>query len=620
MNSIPQWTRDPRPGSAEYELPLPRRLPAEPAAVRAAHAKVLAALSAEPDESVLRVDVTDGTLRLRYRTDVLDREAAARIAGYHLAALAVPDRPSLLSEAELRRQLEELAGPARELPGHRAHELFEERAALHPDAVAVVSADGQHTYGELNSRANRVARALLAHGLRAEGVVAVLMERNLDWPAAVLGLLKAGGVCLPIEPQLPVGPMRTMLNRADYSLILSKDSLATAYAGDYADTDLGLPVAADRLAHIRFTSGSPGEQATGVMYEHAGLLNHLLAKIDDLGIGPGDVVAQTAAQRSGAALWQLLSALLVGGRTLLVGQEAIRDVPRFADTIERAGVTVLEVEPWCLAPLLDELERRPRELPALRRVSVTGGAVPQEQARRWFAALPGVPLVNTYGVDGTSGDIQHGVLHGVPSGPRAPLGRPIANVRMYVVDERLVPVPLGAPGEIVVSGVCVGRGYVGDPERSRTAFAEDPYRPGERLYRSGDLGRRLPDGGLEILGRRDGRAEFRGSRVDIGEIESALLRVPGVRDAAVVVVRDTRPVAFCAGPEPVEPAAVRSELAASLPPHMVPPVVHWRERLPVTADGGTDRRTLTARAANLDAPGVPGGSRPWSSRTSPGVP
>ncbi|NUR64286.1 MAG: AMP-binding protein, partial [Streptomyces sp.] len=191
MSTIPRWTRDPRPGTAEYTAPLPEGLSAGPAAVRAAHSKVLAALSAAPDPA-LRVDVTDGdrVLRLRYRTDVLDREAAARIAGYHLAALTAPVRHSLLSEAELRHQLEELAGPSRELSDRRVHELFEERAARHPDAVAVVSAAGQRTYGELNSRANRIGRALLAHGLRPEGVVAVLLEQNLDWPAAVLGILK----------------------------------------------------------------------------------------------------------------------------------------------------------------------------------------------------------------------------------------------------------------------------------------------------------------------------------------------------------------------------------------------------------------------------------------------
>jgi acyl-coenzyme A synthetase/AMP-(fatty) acid ligase len=195
---------------------------------------------------------------------------------------------------------------------------------------------------------------------------------------------------------------------------------------------------------------------------------------------------------------------------------------------------------------------------------------------------------------------------GAAAGDRVPLGRPVRNVRVYVVDEDLVPVPLGAPGEIVFSGVCVGRGYVNDPERTAAAFTEDPYRPGERLYRSGDVGRWRADGKLEFLGRRDTQVKIRGFRVEIGEIENALLRVDGVRDGAVVVVRGTQLAAFCAGPEPVAADTVRERLAASLPSYMVPAVVHWRRRLPLTANGKTDRRTLTALAEDLDS-GAAGG-------------
>ncbi|MEU6371940.1 non-ribosomal peptide synthetase [Streptomyces sp. NPDC046909] len=619
MNTIPRWTLDPRPGSAEYELPLPDGLLISHQAVEAAHDRVLAALSADRDDTTLHVGVTGRTLRLRYRTDVLDREAAARIAGYHLTALTTPVRRSLLSESELRFQLEELAGPERGLPDRRVHQLFEERAAAHPDAVAAVHEDTAWTYGELNARANRIGRALIGHGLRAEGVVAVIMERNLDWLAAVLGVLKAGGVYLPIEPHFPAARIRAILTRADYDLILTKDSVAAAYTEGHADTDLGIPVTADQLAYIYFTSGSTGEPK-GAMCEHAGFLNHVLAKLEDLDIGPGQVVAQTAPQCFDISLWQLLSALLVGGRTLLIGQDTILDVPRFVDTIERGRVNVLQVVPSYLEAVLAELEQRPRELPELRRVSVTGEAVKRELVQRWFAACAGIPLVNAYGLTETSDDTNHEVMDRVPDEPRVPLGRPVANVRIYVVDEQLVPVPLGAPGEIVFSGVCVGRGYVNDPERTRAAFAEDPYRPGERLYRSGDHGRWLPDGKLEFLGRRDSQVKIRGFRIEIGEIENALLRVDGVRDGAVVVVRGTRLVAFCTGPAPVAADAVRARLGASLPPYMVPAVVHWRERLPLTANGKTDRKTLTALAEGLDTGSEEPGSPLGAAADEPGTP
>ena len=624
MEIIPRWTLAPVPGVAEYEVSLPDGLLIEPAALKVAHAKVLGALSGEPAEEdpALRVSVTGRTLRLRYRTDVLDAGAAARIAGYHLTALTEPDRPVLLSDAELRFQLDELAGPLRELPERRVHELFEERVSAQPDAVAAVQGDRQWTYRELNSRANQLSRALLSRGLTREGVVAVVLERNLDWMAAVLAVFKAGGVYLPVEPHFPADRVARVLERAGCELVLTERAsdgalgdpsdrtlyVDEAYAEGHSDTDLGIEVSPGQLAYIYFTSGSTGEPK-GAMCEHAGFLNHVFAKLDDLGIGAGQVVAQTAPQCFDISLWQLVCAPLVGGRTLLVEQDVILDVPRFVDTVEAGRVNVLQVVPSYLEAVLAELERQPRRLPDLRCVSVTGEAVKKELVERWFAARPGVRLVNAYGLTETSDDTNHEVMDRAPDGPRVPLGRPVGNVRVYVVDEDLVPVPLGAPGEIVFSGVCVGRGYVNDPERTAAAFTEDPYRPGERLYRSGDHGRWRPDGKLEFLGRRDSQVKIRGFRIEIGEIENALLRVDGVRDGAVVVVRGTQLVAFCTGARPVTADAVRARLAESLPAYMVPSVVHWRASLPLTANGKTDRRTLTALAGDLDAvgegPGTP---------------
>ncbi|MFI6665810.1 amino acid adenylation domain-containing protein [Streptomyces sp. NPDC050481] len=617
METVPHPTPGPIPEVTEYAVRLPEGTPTDPAALLTAHARVLAALSGGAEGTVdddLRVTVADGELRLRHRTGALDAETAARIAGYHLTALADPDRRSLLSEEELRFQLEELAGPVRELPDRRVHELFEERVGKHPDAVAAVSGERQWTYAELNSRANQVGRALLARGLEAEGVVAVVMERDLDWMAAVLGVLKAGGVYLPVEPHFPAERVSRTLSRAGCELVVTEQGstgslsgttattlfVDAAYAESHADDDLGIPVAAGRLAYIYFTSGSTGEPK-GAMCEHAGFFNHVLAKVEDLGIGEDDVVAQTAPQCFDISLWQLLAGPVVGGRTLVVDQETVLDVPRFVDTVVRERVNVLQVVPSYLEAVLAELGQRPRELADLRCVSVTGEAVKRELVERWFATAPGIRLANAYGLTETSDDTNHEVMDRVPDGDRVPLGRPVRNVRVYVVDEDLVPVPLGAPGEIVFSGVCVGRGYVNDPERTAAAFMEDPYRPGERLYRSGDVGRWRSDGRLEFLGRRDTQIKIRGFRVEIGEIENALLRVAGVRDGAVVVVRGTQLAAFCAGPEPVGADAVRERLAASLPEYMVPAVVHWREHLPLTANGKTDRRTLTALAEDLDA-------------------
>jgi len=569
-------------------------------------------------------------LRLRYRTDVLDADCAARIAGYHLTALALiaadpdaePGRQSLLSAGELRFQLDGLAGRRRELPDRRFHELFEQRVRAHPDAVAAVHGGRQWTYHELNVRANRLARALLARGLRREGVVAVVTERNLDWMAAVLAVFKAGGVYLPIEPHFPADRIAATLARAGCGLVLTEPGstaalgqaleslpgvqtlvIGAACEQDHGDGDPGVGVAPDQLAYIYFTSGSTGEPK-GAMCEHAGMLNHLYAKIDDLRIGAGQVVAQTAPQCFDISLWQLVCALLVGGRTLLIEQEVILDAQRFVDKIVDGRVAVLQVVPSYLEVVLSYLEQHPRELPDLRRVSVTGEALKKELTQRWFAAQPQIRLVNAYGLTETSDDTNHEVMDRVPDRERVPLGPPISNVRVYVVDEHLSPVPLGAPGAIVFSGVCVGRGYVNDPERTRLAFMADPHRAGQRLYRGGDYGRWQPDGKLEFLGRRDTQVKISGFRIEIGEIENMLLRVPGVRDGAVVVAeradRSKHLVAFYSGPRPLQPAVLRDRLGKSLPEYMVPQGCHWREGLPLTANSKIDRRALTALARELD--------------------
>jgi amino acid adenylation domain-containing protein len=585
------------------------------------------------EDTVLWVGIVerDGIgLRLRYRTDVLDGECAARIAGYHLTALSLiaadPDaehaRQSLLSAEELRLQIHGLAGPRRKLPERRVHELFEERARAHPDAIAAVHGDRQRTYRELNARANRLARALLARKLCPEGVVAVVTERSLDWMAAVLAVFKAGGSYLPIEPHFPSDRIAKMLSRSGCRLVLTERAstgtldqalgalsgiqrlfIDAAYEEEHPDDDPGIRVAPNQLAYIYFTSGSTGEPK-GAMCEHAGMLNHLFAKIDDLKIGEGTVVAQTAPQCFDISLWQLLSALLAGGRTLLVEQEVILDARRFVDKIVNGRVNVVQLVPSYLEVVLSCLAQHPRELPDLRCVSVTGEALKKTLVERWFAAQPAIRLVNAYGLTETSDDTTHEAMDRAPDRERVPLGRPINNAHVYVVDEHLAPVPLGAPGEIVFSGVCVGRGYINDPERTRRAYMADPHRVGERLYRSGDFGRWLPDGKLEFLGRRDAQVKISGFRIEIGEIENTLLRLPGVRDAAVVVSartdRSKRLVAFYAGESPVDSDVLRDRLSESLPRYMVPSAFHWRESLLLTGNLKIDRTALAALAGELE--------------------
>src|SRR5437867_3598489 len=497
------------------------------------------------------------------------------------------------------RVLSILAGPSRNLPNRRAHELFEDQARARPETIAAVHGSRQLTYGELNARANQVARALLKRGLTREGVVGVKTERNLDWLTAVVAILKAGGAYLPIEPHFPTERIAKMVSRAGAKLVLTQPLIEAAFEEGHAASDLGIAVARDQLAYIYFTSGSTGEPK-GAMCEHLGFLNHLFAKIDDLQIGEGTVVAQTAPQCFDISLWQLISAVLVGGRTLIVEQETILDAQRFLETIVDGRVNVVQVVPSYLEVLVSFLAQYPRELKDLEYVVATGEALKQELVERWFRVQPRIKLVNAYGLTETSDDTNHEIMDRAPRGERVPLGRPINNVHIYVVDEHLQPVPLGEPGEIVFSGVCVGRGYINDPERTQHAFLQDPLRPGEGLYRSGDYGRCLPDGKLECLGRPDSQVKISGFRIEIGEVEHRLLKLPGVREGSVVVVNNHL-IAFCAGDRPLNPGVMRDELAKALPKYMVPSAIHWRKTLPLTENGKIDRQALAALAGEFDS-------------------
>lgn len=586
------------------------------------------------ENNLLSVNVmSDGdalTLRMQYRAEVLDSESAARISGYHVQALALmvadPNAEhatqNLLSDEERHYQIEGLAGPRRELPDMRLHELFEQRAASQPDAIAGVCGDKQWTYRELNERANRLGQSILARDLDKEGVVAVVTERNLDWLASVLAIFKAGCVYLPIEPHFPADRIARMLSRAKCKLALSETGSDTSldqaletqpHARKLLVTDaieegnskdnLGVQVTGNQAAYIYFTSGSTGEPK-GAMCEHDGMLNHVLAKIEDLGVEEGQVVAQIAPQCFDISLWQLVAALLVGGRTHIVEQDTVLDVHRFVDTILKGRVSVMQIVPSYLEVVLSFLDENDVELQDLHCVSVTGEAITKELAVRWFAAKPAIKLANAYGLTETSDDTNHEVMDRAPEGKQVPLGPCVRNVYVYVVDENLSPVPLGAPGEIVFSGVCVGRGYVNDPERTSKAFLADPLREGERLYRSGDFGCWSPNGKLEFLGRQDAQVKIRGFRIEIGDIENALLRVDGVSNGAVVITE--RPnaskqlVAFYSGADHSSTDVVQNSLSSALPEYMMPSIFHWQESLPLTANGKIDKKHLKTLATDLN--------------------
>ena len=481
----------------------------------------------------LSVLPADGVLVLRYARERVDEPYARRIGGYLVRALAAAvadpavavDAADLLGPAERARQLSGLDGPARPLPDRRAHELIAAQARRTPAAVAVVHGDRSWTYAELDAAADRVARALLGAGLEPEEVVAVVTGRTAEWLAAILGTFRAGGVYLPVEPEFRPGGSARWWSGPAAGWHWSRTRCPVwnrCAAWTYETCPRVVPNRGRCRPRPSRTCTSPPARPgcpRAALCEHAGMLNHLLAKVEDLGLGPADAVVQNAGQTFDISLWQLVAPLLAGGRTVLVDRETILDPGRFVDRIVAAGASVLQVVPSYLDVLLRHLEERPRPLGRLRAVSVTGEAISKALVTRWFAAQPEIALVNAYGATEASDDTTHEIMTRVPDEDLVPVGRPVRNVTVTVLgpDDELLP--LGAVGEITFSGVCVGRGYVNDPERTAEAFGPDPLRPGVRLYRTGDYGRWLPSGSLEFRGRRDEQVKVHGIRIELGEVE-----------------------------------------------------------------------------------------------------
>ncbi|MFI5557872.1 amino acid adenylation domain-containing protein [Amycolatopsis japonica] len=495
------------------------------------------------------------------------------------------------------------AGPRRELPDRRAHELFEERARSAPSAIAAVYRGARWTYAELDAAAEQVAGALLAAGLLPESVVAVISQRSLDWLAAILGIFKAGGVYLPIDPAYPDERTADLLRRGDCRLALAEEELSASVLETTAVRALALAPktvaearqgrVSDRdLAYVYFTFGYTGAPK-GAACEHAGMLNHLLAKVDTFKLGPGTVVAQTASQCFDISLWQALAPLIVGGTTVIIDPELMLDVSEFLRLLAAENVGVLQFVPSYLDVIVTSLELGDRVPDSLRMIGVTGEALSPRLLTRWFDQCPAVPVVNAYGATEVSDSAMHEVVHGMVDGDRMTVGTPIANVFVDVVGPDGQLVEDDAIGEITFSGVCVGRGYINDPECTREAFGADPLRPGLRRYRTGDHGNWLPDGRLRFVGRRAERVKINGVRVEVGEIESRFHRVPGVRSACVIAMPDgssERLAGFYTAASPI--AAIRDLLAEALPLHLVPRTLRWLPEFPLTESGEVDKRGL----------------------------
>ncbi len=525
---------------------------------------------------------------LEYASDLFEAATARRLLGWFgaLAAAAVsdPDRRlddlPLLAPAERHQLLAEWTDAGPSVEGETVLDLFDGWVERTPGALAVVSDEGNLTYRELSRRAGRLARHLRRLGAGPESVIALQMERSPELVTCALGVLQAGAAYLPLDPAYPAERLDWMVEDSGAKLRLTAIPEAEDGGEPRTRPEPG------SLAYVIYTSGSTG-RPKGVMVTHRGLPSMAADQERVLDVRPGDRVLQFASPSFDASVWELWQALAHGATLVLGRREELLPGPGLADLLRRHAVTHATLPPSALA-VMPEVD-----LPDLRTLCVAGEACPPELARRW---MRGRRFLNAYGP--TEGTVCAAV--GGPSGDRLPIGWPFAGFRLYVVDARLVPVPIGVPGELCFGGPGLARGYLGRPDLTAERFVPDPFGdPGERLYRTGDLVRRLPDGQLDYLGRIDHQVKIRGVRVELGEIEAALLRHPAVADARVIVTGD-RLAAFAVAPG-ADPAELRSFLRRGLPETMVPSIVHLLESLPLTPNGKVDVARL-AREAVAEKP------------------
>ncbi|MEV4435505.1 amino acid adenylation domain-containing protein [Streptomyces sp. NPDC049585] len=567
--------------------------------------------------------------RLDYSTELFDpataRALVERLLGVLRQVAADPSVPvsrlDVLGAGERELLLTEFNRSEREngLDDLVAH--VQRIAAERPRATALCDDRTELDYATLAGRASALSRRLTAAGAGPGTVVAVCAARSVAVPVALLGILGAGAAYLPLDPSGPLARNADMLARSGARVVLADPAhadrageLAAAAGtgtvpvpvlvlGEECDApdELAAPVGQpDDLAYVLFTSGTTG-RPKGAMVHRRGMVNHLLAKVEDLELTADDSVLQNAPLSFDISVWQMLAAFVAGGRTRVAGDDLAADPDLLFGMVAAERLTGVEVVPSLLRTALDGWDATgdAPELPALRWLMVTGEALPPDLCARWFARYPDIPLVNAYGPTECSDDVTHAWLtpRTAPgAGQRVPIGRVIRNTQLYVLDEAMRPVPLGAVGELYVGGTGVGYGYLGDPAKTADAFVPDPFSglPGARLYRTGDQARYRPDGQLEFLGRNDHQVKIRGQRIELAEVETALRAVDGVRDAVVVVRTDAaghnRLVGYYTG------SAVADEVAALLTgvltPAMVPSVLVPMAALPLSDNGKVDRKRL----------------------------
>jgi amino acid adenylation domain-containing protein len=562
--------------------------------------------------------------RVEYNTDLFAEQTIRRMM-VHLQELlngvcVAPDQRVLaipMLPAEEREQISEWNSTAVEYPLACVQEVIEQQAERTPKAIIVCLEDRRLTYEELNRRANQLGRYLKRRGVGPEVLVAILMQRSVEMVVAMLGILKAGGAYLPLDAGYPAARLRYMLQDSGAGLILTQGRLIDLVTQatdaqssmevirldeqwtDIAlenDSNLDCEVSADNLAYLIYTSGSTGTPK-GAMLPHRGLTNHMRWIQDVHQLGTGDAVLQKTPFSFDVSVWEFFWPLMVGARLVFAKDQADLDTDYLTNLIDEHQITVVYFVASALQMFL--ATRKSGTCESLRYVFCGGEAMPLHVQRDFFKQFPAVGLHNIYGPTEATIDVTWWDCEKNSERRSVPIGRPLPNTTIHLLDEELREVPVGVAGELYVAGANLGRGYWRRPDLTAERFIPNPFasEPGARFYRTGDLARYLADGAIEFLGRIDHQVKVRGFRIELGEIDAALGSHPAISECVTILgeehASDKRLVTYIVPANgEVETAALRSHLLERLPDYMVPKTFIRLERLPRTPSGKIDRGSL----------------------------
>jgi len=573
----------------------------------------------------------DLTGEVEYNIDLFDEGTIVRLTEHYQMLLegsvADPDAPiatlPLLTSAERQQLLVEWNNTQRDYPGEQCvSHLFEAQVERTPDVVAVVYESQRLTYRELNVRANQLAHFLQRLGVGPEVLVGLCVERSLDTMVGLLGILKAGGTYVSLDPTYPVERLRFMLQDAHPLVLLTQQALSDrfpphearvvylnadwAQIAQEAKSNPESRVTADTLAYVLYTSGSTG-QPKGVLGLHRGLFNRFAWMWETYPFAADEVCCQKTALNFVDSLWELLGPLLQGVRLVIIPERSVKDPVLLVQTLAQHQITRLVLVPSLLRMLLDIHSDLQARLPHLCLWITSGEELTAELARQFQRQLPQRTLLNLYGSSEVSADVTWSDIRLALTEEPVTIGRPIANTQVYILDPSLQPVPVGVPGELYIGGAGLARGYLNRPELTAERFISHPFSPvpGARLYKTGDLGRYRPDGTIEYLGRLDHQVKLRGFRIELGEIETILRQHPAVQDTVVVLREDTssdkRLIAYIALQQEQQSIEreLRRFLQEKLPDYMVPSAFVILKTLPLTPNGKVDRRALPAPPPTL---------------------